>query len=430
MRNKLAYLLLLFPLAGLCQAEEDYYNPRTIRYDDYIYQENIKTAFFERNGQELSDPVLLLGSSDILRLHFDLLNQDILELSYRIQHCDPEWRPSQLSENDYLEGFNSDHFTDYKHSLNTSTDYWHYQLDFPNSQMKPLVSGNYLLIVYNSIDPDSIVLTKRFYVVEQRVEIQPNVHRATIIEQRNSHQEVDLNIKLNGLPVASPYKDIQLVILQNGNKNCRISNLKPNFATNEQLEYNYEEGNVFEGGNEFRNFDIRTTRFLTQFIEKYTDDSIGTGVTAVLKPDHRLTSQRYSSSEDINGKFLNKIYDGRDAKLEGDYLHVLFRLKATEEYGASAVYIEGQFSDWRRDANYRMVYQPDSGYFYKSILVKQGYYNYRYSIQGSEHENSVFETEGSHYETRNDYDIFVYLNETGARYARLIGYKKALSGGF
>jgi hypothetical protein len=191
-----------------------------------------------------------------------------------------------------------------------------------------------------------------------------------------------------------------------------------------------KRGNVFEGGSEFRNFDIRTTRFLTQFIEKYTDDSIGRGLTAVLKKDISLASQRYSSNDDINGKFLNKIYESRDAKLEGDYIQVLFRLKADEAYTSGAVYVEGQFTDWRRDMPYRMDYQPDSGYYYKTLSVKQGYYNYRYSIEGKNKENSVLETEGSHYETRNEYDIFVYWNETGIRYSRLIGYLKAVSGGF
>ncbi|MBK9401102.1 MAG: DUF5103 domain-containing protein [Bacteroidetes bacterium] len=429
-RKFLLLVLGVIPFSGICQDDADYFNPRRIRYEDYIYHPDIRTAFFERNGQELSDPILLLGSSDQLRLHFDLLSNDIIDYSYRIQHCDPDWRPSLLSENDYLEGFYTDHITDYKHSLNTLTDYWHYQLDFPNAQMKPTISGNFLLIVYDSTDPDSIIISKRFYVVEQRVEIQPNIHRATIIEQRNSHQEADLKVSLRGLAVTSPYSDIKLVLLQNGNPNSRISNLKPNFATNELLEYNYEEGNVFEGGSEFRNFDIRTTRFLTQFIEKYTDDSNGRGLTAVLKKDISLASQRYSSNDDINGKFLNKIYESRDAKLEGDYIQVLFRLKADEAYTSGAVFVEGHFTDWRRDMPYRMDYQPDSGYYYKTLSVKQGYYDYRYSIEGKNKENSVLETEGSHYETRNEYDIFVYWNETGIRYSRLIGYLKAFSGGF
>ncbi len=429
MKSIYLLILIMFPVYGQCQ-EDDYYNPQRLKFRDYIYHPAIKTAFFERNGQELSDPVIISGSNDQLQLHFDLLSNEIADLSYRIQHFDPEWSPSLLSENEFLDGFYTDHFTNYKHSMNTRVDYWHYQLDFPNQQMRPLISGNYLLIVFDTADPDSILLTKRFYVVEQRVEIQPQIHRATIIEKRNSHQEVDLKILLNGLPVSSPYSDIKLVLFQNGNSNQRISTLKPNFATSELLEYNYEEGNVFEGGSEFRNFDIRTTRFLTQQIEKFTEDSIGTGLTVHLKKDRCMASERYSSIDDINGRFLNKIYEGRDAQLEGDYLNVVFRLKASEEFSSRQVNVQGQFSDWRTDPAYRMAWVADSGYFSLTLPLKQGYYNYSYCLLENENECSVLETEGSHYETRNEYHILVYWNETGRRYSRLVGYLKAPSGGF
>lgn len=423
-------LLLFITTLVFGQSESDYFNPKRIRYEDYIYTDNIKTVFLEKSGQELSDPILFLNSNDQLRLHFDLLSNEITDFSYRFLHCDPEWHPSSLSENDYLEGFSSDHIIDYKHSLNTNTDYWHYQLDFPNSQMKPILSGNYLLIVYDSADPDSIVITRKFYVVEQKVEILSTIHRATLIELRNSHQEVDLKVNLKGLKVVNPYADIKLVILQNGNSNLCISNLKPLFASSEQLDYNFEEGNLFEGGSEFRNFDIRTTKFLTQYLEKFIDDNSGYSTTAYLKKDIRLSSQRYSSIDDINGKFINKIYDGRDAKLEGDYLNVIFRLKASEEYANRTVFIEGQFTDWRRDATFRMDYIADSAYFFKSIPVKQGYYDYRYIIDDKADKNSVLETEGSHFETRNDYYIFVYWSEIGFRYSKLIGYTKVSAGGF
>ncbi|MBK9638659.1 MAG: DUF5103 domain-containing protein [Bacteroidetes bacterium] len=96
----------------------------------------------------MSDPVIRLGSGETLLLQFDLLDNEIEDYSYRIIHCDPDWKSSELSENEFLDGFNTDQISNYKHSLNTLEDYWHYQLLFPNAQMKPLISGNYLMVVF------------------------------------------------------------------------------------------------------------------------------------------------------------------------------------------------------------------------------------------------------------------------------------------
>ena len=429
--KKLAILLLLFfPFFTSAQNGDDYFKPDYLRFEDHTYVDYVKTALLENEGQAMSNPIISLNGTDKLRLQFDILDPEIMDVSYRIIHCDPDWKASVLSESDFIEGFYSDHITDYKHSMNTIQEYWHYELLFPNQQMKPVLSGNYLLIVFKSENTDSILLTRRFYVTEQLVEIQSNIHRATIIEYRNSHQEVDFKVSLKNLPVLNPYADIRVVITQNSDKNFCIKNLKPVFAANGELDYNYEEGNIFEGGNEFRNFDLRTTRFLTQYIEKFVPDSIGNGLTAVLKPDLRLSTQRYSSNSDLNGKFLNKIYDGREAALEGDYIKVNFRLKAPVDFTDNTIYLSGQFTDNALIQENRMIFNSNSGYFEKSYYIKQGYYDYRYIGVDKSEKVTLLETEGSHYETLNTYEFLVYWRAPGSRYDRLIGYKKTDAGGF
>ncbi|MBL7922982.1 MAG: DUF5103 domain-containing protein [Bacteroidia bacterium] len=424
--------ILLFFLMSYCSAQDgdDYFKPDFMRFENHVYVPYIQTVLLEKDGQALSDPVIILNSGEALRLQFDLLEDEIRDFSYRLVHCTSEWRPSPISESDFIDGFYSDHITDYKHSLNTRQDYWHYQLLFPNQQLKPLLSGNYLLVVYNHSDPDSIVLTRRFYVAEPRVELQANIHRATLIELRNSHQEADFSVFLKGLRLNNPYAELKTLILQNGNYNNKAHGLKPLFATSEQLDFNLEEGNVFEGGSEYRPLDLRTTRFLTQTIERFSEDSIGQGLTAVLKPDRKLATQRYSSADDINGKFLVKVYEGRDGHLEGDYLNVHFRLLSALPESASSVYLEGGFSPDHPNQRFRMNYNPACACYELTILLKQGYYNYRYVQLDATGTYSVLETEGSHYETRNEYDFFVYWQEPGSRHEKLIGYKKVQAGGF
>lgn len=431
---KNSVILVLLLLASLQRSlfaqDEDYYRPDVLRMEDRVYSPLLKTPVLERKDESLSHPYIMLRSSDVLHLRFDWLEEEIKDFSYRIVHCDPEWKPSVLSETDYVEGFYTDHITRYTHSMNTLMPYWHYELEFPNTQMKPLISGNYMLLVFETGEPDSILLSRRFYVAENAAEVQANVHRPVNISFRNTHQEIDFKIHMHALPVINPFTDVKVVIVQNNNWEQRITGLKPLFAANNELDYNFEDGNLLEGGSEFRNFDTRTTRFLTQNIQEFGKDSLSAWWYARLKTDQRRATQRYSTDEDINGKFLIRIYEGRDGYTEGDYLKVTFRIKAPEDFSDGVLYVTGQFSDWQLRPEYRMTPVPDSGYFEQSVYLKQGYYNYEYVLmEKGGTQTSRLETEGSHFETRNDYFFYVYWREPGGRYDRLVGFRKVLSGG-
>lgn len=430
MRKVLFHYIILFSTVCAAQTDADYFSRRFLKYRNEIYVDNIKTVLLERLGEPLSDPIIRLNSGEQLLFQFDLLDNEIQDFSYRMIHCDPEWKSSELSENEFLDGFNTDQIIDYKHSLNTLQDYWHYQLIFPNAQMKPLLSGNYLLVVFPNDQPDSIVISQRFLVVDQKIQINGNAHRATLIEKRNSHQEIDFKLNVKGIPIANPYQDLKIVLLQNFNYNTANTQLVPQFASNDDIDFNLEEGNVFEGGSEYRILDLRTNKFLTQSIERIDRDSLTGAMLTVLKPDLRLNTQRYSANEDINGKYLIKIYEGRDAHLEGDYVYVKFRLKASEEDPQKTIYLEGNFTGNRLTSDFRMEYKAASGFFEKVLYMKQGYYNYRYVSEDDNLTCTVLETEGSHYETRNEYDILVYWKEIGGRYYKLIGNLKVQAGGF
>ena len=427
------FFLLVFILnAGSLNGQDstDYYQPRVLSFEDRTYVPYIKTVILEKQGTPLSLPVINLNSEDKLELKFDLLGDEIRTYSYKIIHCTPQWEPSILSENDYIDGFYTDQISDYKHSLNTLQPYWHYRLEFPNQQMRPLLSGNYLMIVFDNIHPDSVILTRRFYVLNQRLGFKTNIHRSTLIENRNSHQEADFSILVNGLPVSNPYGDIDVIIQQNRDPNFTIQGLRPVFANGESLDYNHDDINNFEGGSEYRNIDLRTTRFLTQFVEQFGTDTISKLTTVLAKPDIRRNTMRYTADNDINGNYIIKIYEGRDANLEGDYLWVTFRLKGPENFTQAPIYIEGAFTEYALRNLYRLNFNPESNYFEKTFLLKQGYYNYRFLTLPQSGKATQIETEGNHYETLNEYYFLAYWKEAGTRYAQLVGLHLATAGGF
>lgn len=70
----------------------------------------------------------------------------------------------------------------------------------------------------------------------------------------------------------------------------------------------------------------------------------------------------------------------------------------------------------------KMSYNPQAKRYEKSLLLKQGSYNYQYLFVPSG--SSIGETapiEGNYYQTENEYSIYVYYCPMGARYDRLIG---------
>lgn len=81
-------------------------------------------------------------------------------------------------------------------------------------------------------------------------------------------------------------------------------------------------------------------------------------------------------------------------------------------------------------AGNRMKYDAEHKGYYTSLYLKQGGYNYMYyTIQtheafmssNSAAEASTLMLEGSHWQTQNEYRVFVYYRPFGGRYDRLVG---------
>ena len=64
----------------------------------------------------------------------------------------------------------------------------------------------------------------------------------------------------------------------------------------------------------------------------------------------------------------------------------------------------------------------------KKVELKQGYYNYHYAINDTSlNYLDVSSIEGTHYQTRNKYQIYVYYKSLNERFERLIGFAEELS---
>ena len=76
----------------------------------------------------------------------------------------------------------------------------------------------------------------------------------------------------------------------------------------------------------------------------------------------------------------------------------------------------------------KLDYDTANQQYTKEVLLKQGYYNYHYALKDTTTNRvDVSFIEGTHYQTRNDYYIYVYYRSVGDRYDRFVGFLKTSS---
>ena len=392
-------------------------------YKNETYNQQIKTLLCHKIQDELSLPLLNLNAEDQLLVSFDDLDADIKDYYYTIIHCNSDWTASDLMQSEYISGFTDEPITAYEFSFNTLQQYTHYSFSFPTEEMKALLSGNYVFKIFE--EGGKTVAYKRFMILETKVTIEAQVRRATLAEDRKTKHEIDFTIKHPNLVVADPFSDIKVTIKQNNKEDNAITDLTPIFVKNNELVYDYEDDNTFWANNEFRHFDIKSLRFQSDRIKAITYDSTYNHV--YLFKDRTRPFDRYSIEPDINGKFLIKSQEGWKSSIEADYAFVHFTLPVDHiRYGD--LYILGEFSDWELKEDFKLEYNDEQKQYEGSIYLKQGYYNYHYALNEiSTDRVDISFIEGTHYQTRNDYYIYVYYRSVGDRYDRFVGFLKTSS---
>jgi hypothetical protein len=389
--------------------------------DNFIFDDRIKTVMIYRDGWNLGHPFIELASDQKLILEFDLLGDSNENLHYSFIHCNKEWVPSGLYPSDYLDGFPENPFVSYKRSFNTTTSYYHYVLTFPNEYAKLTLSGNYIISVHREGEPDTPLLTRRFMISENMAGITASSRRADMGAYRDSHQQVDVTVSTGRLRVADPHNEIFTSILQNGRWDMANSDLKADFISPTELRYtSLSEKTLFPGGNEFRQFDIRSFRYHTEFVRDITYD--GRVYNVNLLPSENREFKPYFFRNDFNGKYIIGVQEGIDPSTDADYAHVYFTLAAPQPVAGGDIHIVGEMTLWNIDNDNKMIYNPESGAYEGSLFLKQGWYNYEYRfVPGMKPAETRRYFEGNHYEAENEYLILVYFRSRGSRYDRLVG---------
>lgn len=415
-RSAALVLLLILSVNAANADDQD-----SVYYTNHVFDQRIKTVQLFKEGWNLSYPIIKLNSQEKLVLNFDLLGDEAESYYYTLIHCDKDWNKSDIFPNDYMKGDIENPIEDYGSSFNTTVGYFHYQLTFPNDRIAIKLSGNYIIKVYAAGKSDEPAITQRFIVTEDAAKINITAHRPQMTKENNTHQQVDFIVNVAGLSISDPYRNIYAFILQNGRWDNLKRNLKPDFYGDNELKYNsLSDKNIFQGGNEYRYFDIKSIRYQTEYVKRI--DFSAPNYNVFLYPSENKEFKPYFYWKDFNGKYYIAFQEGKKPEIESDYVYVYFSLPADQPVSGGNIYISGALNNWIFDKNNLMTYNVRSKQYECTMLLKQGWYNYEIVYLkngGSDGTASMFE--GSHYETENDYVVLVYYRNPRDRYDRVIG---------
>ncbi|WP_027137129.1 type IX secretion system plug protein [Gaetbulibacter saemankumensis] len=379
---------------------------------------HIKTINFKGNTPETQLPILKLG--EYLVLEFDALNGNEDDYYYKIEHYNYDWTPSVLVKSEFLEGFDNQRIRNYENSYNTYQIYSHYKLTIPNQQTRRLkVSGNYMIFIYNSYD--ELVFSRKFMIYENKAAVGINVKRSRNIDFIEQKQRVDISITPNGIAFNNPMETVKAHIIQNNNLNTAITNLKPLYTLGKQLIYKYDHETSFWAGNEylyFENKDIRAANNNIQFIDLQDlyHNFLFTNIERFNKP--------YTYNPDINGNYLITCVDAEDPSIEADYAWIHFSLarqNSESELNAKNIYVYGNFNNYSLDELNKMYFDESEGIYRCKMLLKQGFYNYKYVTVDNSGNIDEGAIGGNFYQTENNYKVIVYYRDLGARYDKIVG---------
>jgi hypothetical protein len=413
--------LFLFQIVTTAVQGQSPYEDENGILREMVLAAEYKTIQLYREGWTESYPVTRLQGDVPLVLEFDDLSRDQPTLLYKVMHCNADWTLSDIIEQEYLEGYSENEVPGGRTSFNTYTSYLHHSLSIPNENTRLLLSGNYLLVVYREWDPDDVVFTKRFMITEALVSIEAKAGYPVQQKYQGCCHEVDFTVMHRGITINDPYSETSAMILQNGLWDMALGPLSPYIANNGELIYDYDEENIFPGGNEFRFFDTKNTRTPTYYVQQI--DFIDPWFHFQLKPDKANPSHVYMSKTDINGRYHIQSEGGQEPGVDADYVFVHFRLD--KEYPLDgSVYITGALTNWQFNDLNRMEYNETEESYKQTLLLKQGVYNYRYLfLPALSGQFDVAEIEGSFYETENEYLVLFYHRPPGTRYDRLLGHQ-------
>ncbi|MCH8567850.1 MAG: DUF5103 domain-containing protein [Balneolales bacterium] len=355
-------------------------------------------------------PIIRLGSSERLTLKFDEISSSANSFTVRVRHFNSDWSESLLLPNFIARGFGDDTFSGGVPGVGQNPSFFSYTYSFPNRNLQFLVSGNFMLDIYE-YHTNELLFSLPFFVSEDRGRIDASISEF-FSNSRFPYHQVFTEFFYPSF-VSIPLTEIEIYVAQNQfwGRAIRSSQRDVSSPGSIRMHQTREEG--FRGRFEFRPLRI--------------DDifSISRDVLEV-RPDRNppLIRLNYDTVDlDINPRPSRSYAFGAPlSNRNARYTEVEFNLDRPDFIEPdSEIYVTGSFMNWALSEDQLMQFNKTDNAFSTRVMIKEGRYDYIYVMINPETQEiddlslSAFFASSS-----QDYQVFVYFKDQQNQYDRLL----------
>ena len=278
------------------------------------------------------------------------------------------------------------------------------------------IKGEFVLVVSGNNDNDII---DDISIEEPKISLYGEVSGKSIYGVNSLYQRLMFEIIFDdGFSAISD--ELKVVIRQNDRRDNEVKNISPTYILPNSLKYEDERLLNFEGGVEYKKLDFSHRFRYSGEIERISFHHPYYHVEVF--PGKAEIGKGYEYDVDVNGKRKINAQDVW-SNAEIDYSIVHFTYPLEEPWLDGAIYVIGGFNGNYLDATNKMTYNFERKQYELALLLKNGGYNYQYLfLPAGNTKGTLVRTMGSHWETENEYQIYVYYRNIGGYYDQLIGF--------
>ena len=232
------------------------------------------------------------------------------------------------------------------------------------------------------------------------------ITRTDNLNYTESSHQLKVTIPCESCQINSNQYEYVMVIYKNNDLTNPLVLYEPDYAIAGNFIY---DNLIFDAGLEYLNFD--NSKILNSSSE-IMEVKINRNYETILYPD--VLENKYSLEDDLNGSF--KTYSNtNNPRNESEYSLIHFKLSSKNlniNPLKNDVFIVGDFNRHQISDRFKLSFEDK--YLEKKILLKQGFYNYKYVINDSKNDIKNF------WQTENNYTAILYEKDMLDGYFKII----------
>lgn len=378
----------------------------------------IQSIQLHPEGNPDMPPVIELDAGQKLVLSFDYLGGESRQFKVKVSHRTRQWDQSPLNPSFFLDSFSETQIQESKASFSQRPSYHHVEYNFPNNELRPAVSGNYLIEVYSN-ENGELLFSMPFFVTEDEGSIETRIER--LFAQRDDGRPMDQLFSTYQYPdfVEYPQFDLSMFFVQNRFWGRMQEAGFLDTITPGELHGHQERNQAFVGNYEFKYLDLRSFDADGQQILEYQPEV--TPARIILRRDiQNLDSDPgfFTSSSNLGFPLNDR---------NSEYAQIEFRLETNASIPLSSdIYIVGQFNNWMVNELNKMSFNTEEELWEGRAFIKQGEYAYKYILVENNRINDLA-LDHSFLSPRQLYLTLIYFRDPDRHYDRLLKIDSVIS---